>query len=252
VRAILLDLDDTVVPDYSEFLFAVDDTAAALGAPAGMGVAVHAHARALWRDAPQAVYPRSVGLSSWEALWAPFSGPDARERELRAWSAGFRAAAWRAALADHDVADDHLAQVLATAYPVHRLARCRPYADAVPALQNLRPHLRVAMVTNGIDDHQRTKLETAGLCNYVDVFVSSSAVGVCKPDARIFAAALERVGCAPADAVMVGDNPIRDVAGAQAAGIRAVWIDRDGGDDQGVKPDARITDLAGLAALGWW
>ena len=51
---------------------------------------------------------------------------------------------------------------------------------------------------------------------------------------------------------MIGDNPVRDVAGAQAAGLRAVWVDRDGGDDHGVRPEARVTDLGGLAALGWW
>ena len=51
VRAILLDLDDTLVPDHTAFLAAVDDTAAALGAPAGMSAAVRTRARRRWREA---------------------------------------------------------------------------------------------------------------------------------------------------------------------------------------------------------
>ena len=82
--------------------------------------------------------------------------------------------------------------------------------------------------------------------------VSSGGVGALKPDPRIFRFALERVSGRAADAVMVGDNPARDIAGAQRAGIRGVWVDRDGGDDHGVVPDARVSDLGGLAALGWW
>jgi putative hydrolase of the HAD superfamily len=51
---------------------------------------------------------------------------------------------------------------------------------------------------------------------------------------------------------MVGDNPLRDIAGAQQAGLRGVWIDRNGGDTRGVVPDARIRELGELARLGWW
>ena len=77
-------------------------------------------------------------------------------------------------------------------------------------------------------------------------------MGASKPDPAIFRAALEAVGCGPDDAVMVGDNPLRDIAGAQQAGLRGVWIDRDGGEARGVVPDATIRELAELAGLGWW
>ena len=72
------------------------------------------------------------------------------------------------------------------------------------------------------------------------------------PTRRIFRAALDAVACDAGDAAMVGDNPLRDIAGAQQAGLRGVWIDRDGGDSRGVVPDARIRELGGLATLGWW
>jgi 2-haloalkanoic acid dehalogenase type II len=185
-------------------------------------------------------------ISSWEALWAPFS-PD-----QHAWAEGFRLGAWREALADHGVADTALAGRLAGSYGEHRLARCRPYPEAVAALEGLRGRVPLGVVTNGMEGHQRAKLDAAGLTGLFDAVVTSAAVGASKPDPRIFHAALERLGCRPAEAVMVGDNPLRDVAGAQQAGLRGVWIDRDGGDPRGVVPDARITNLGGLATLGWW
>ena len=50
-------------------------------------------------------------------------------------------------------------------------------------------------------------------------------VGLVKPDPRIFHLALGRLGIAPEQAVMVGDSPSADVAGARAAGARAALLD---------------------------
>jgi putative hydrolase of the HAD superfamily len=185
-------------------------------------------------------------MSSWEALWAPFPA------DAQAWAESYRLDAWRDALADHDVDDAELAAGLAAAYREHRLARCRPYPETVATLDALQGRVRLAVVTNGMDDHQLTKLDACGLTGRFDAIVTSQAVAASKPDPRIFRAALQRLDCPASAAVMVGDNPLRDVAGAQQAGLRAVWVDRDGGDPRGVVPDARITDLGGLAALGWW
>lgn len=246
MRVILLDLDDTLVPDVSDFLVAVDDTAAALGAPAGMSVAVRARARQRWREAAAETRIRMTDISSWESLWAPFPV------DLRPWAAGHRFGVWREALIDCGADEPDLARQLAEAYPERRLGRCAPYPEVVGVLEDLGGIARLGVVTNGMEEHQRAKLDAAGLTGLFDVVVSSSAVGASKPDPRIFQFALECVSGRPADAVMVGDNPTRDVAGAQQAGIRGVWVDRDGGDDHGVVPDARVSDLGGLATLGWW
>jgi len=245
MRAVLFDLDETLVPDYGAFLAAVDAVAAALGAPAGMGRALHDRARPRWGQAPAATN-HMWDMSSWEALWAPFPA------ETDAWADAYRLEAWREALADHDVDDPELAGRLAAGYREHRVALCRPFPDTVAALDALVGRVRLAVVTNGMDDHQLAKLDASGLTGRFDAIVTSQAAAASKPDPRIFRAALEQLGCRAEAAVMVGDNPLRDVAGAQQAGLRGVWVDRDGGDPRGVVPDARIADLAGLAALGWW
>lgn len=247
MTAVLFDLDETLLPDYGGFLAAVDDCAAALGAPAGMGRALHDRARPRWGQAPDAAVAGMRDMSSWEALWAPFpAGMDA-------WAEAFRAAAWSEALADHGVDDPALAARLAAAYREHRSARCRPFPDTVAALERLRAGgVTLAVVTNGPERHQRAKLAAAGLTGMFAAVVTSEAAAASKPDPRIFRTALAAIGCDPAEAVMVGDHPLRDVAGAQQSGLRGVWVDRGGGDPRGVVPDARIDDLGGLQALGWW
>jgi HAD superfamily hydrolase (TIGR01549 family) len=210
MRAILLDLDDTLVPDHSDFLAAVDDTAAAVGAPAGMSAAVRVRAQQRWQGAAAETRLRMTDISSWESLWAPFPA------DLRSWADGHRLDVWRAALRDCGVDDIGLARRLSESYRECRLERCSPYPEVVGVLENLRGFARLGVVTNGVEEHQRAKLAAAGLTDHFDVVVSSSVVGASKPDPRIFRFALERLGGRAADAVMVGDNPARDIAGGPA------------------------------------
>ena len=120
------------------------------------------------------------------------------------------------------------------------------FEDALPALEELRAaRLNIGLVSNGIRDltefvaHHRLD---------VDAIVDSRSHGRVKPHPTIFQAALELLGVAAAEAVMVGDSLEEDVEGARALGMRAILIDR-----EGRHPDfePRLTDLYGLrAALG--
>jgi hypothetical protein len=65
----------------------------------------------------------------------------------------------------------------------------------------------------------------AGPGAVADAMIDSFHVGVEKPDPRIFELALETVGGLPEASVHVGDSVVYDVAGAAAAGIRAVHFD---------------------------
>lgn len=61
---------------------------------------------------------------------------------------------------------------------------------------------------------------------FVTVRLWSCAEGVAKPDRTIFARACARLGCAPAQLMVVGDSLEADVAGAIDAGCHGVWMDR--------------------------
>ncbi|MCI4346501.1 MAG: HAD-IA family hydrolase [Thermoplasmata archaeon] len=81
---------------------------------------------------------------------------------------------------------------------------------------------------------------------FVTVTYSQEA-GAEKPARAIFELALRRAGCAPERAAMVGDSWEADVLGAWAAGLNAVWVDRDGHHPERAGPMVR--DLAGILPL---
>jgi putative hydrolase of the HAD superfamily len=88
--------------------------------------------------------------------------------------------------------------------------------------------LKIGLVTNNTVEEQMGKLKRCELAQHFDVLAISEAEGIAKPDARIFSLALERLGCTADEAIMVGDSWAADVEGAQAAGLRAIWLNRYG------------------------
>jgi putative hydrolase of the HAD superfamily len=119
----------------------------------------------------------------------------------------------------------------------------REVDGAVDLLRAVRAEgMTVVIVTNNIVSEQRKKLDRLGLSSLIDALVTSEEVGTQKPDPRIFAEALLRVGATPADAVMLGDAWIADVTGALASGIRPVWLNHKGI----TSPDPTVTELRAL------
>jgi putative hydrolase of the HAD superfamily len=109
--------------------------------------------------------------------------------------------------------------------------RFEAFPDAAPALRDLRElGLRIVVVSNW-DCSLPEVLARIGLDAAVDAVVTSAMVGAPKPDRRIFDAALAAAGCAPHEALHVGDSAEHDLAGALAAGIPALLLDRSGGGD---------------------
>jgi putative hydrolase of the HAD superfamily len=132
------------------------------------------------------------------------------------------------------------------------------YPDAAPALRELRARGIVLVVASNWDSSLPQVLEQAGLAALVDGVVPSAIAGADKPAAAVFEAALALAGCTAERAVHVGDSPLNDVAGAAAAGIRAVLLERGGerpdrdpvdGAAMGARPAARIASLAELPGV---
>jgi putative hydrolase of the HAD superfamily len=209
-----------------------------------------ARARQVWRAAPTYPYCERIGISSWEGLWCRFEGEAGEVPALRRWAPEYRREAWRRALADHGVVDDALAEELAERFGVERRARHETFPDAEPALGALAGRCSLALVTNGASCLQREKLEASGLADRFAAVIVSGEVGAGKPDRAVFEAALRAVDAQPGDAVMVGDNLSKDVDGAIAAGLRAVWVNRGGQPPPGDRPDLlAIGDLGELPEL---
>ncbi|WP_427893268.1 HAD family hydrolase [Kribbella sp. GL6] len=93
---------------------------------------------------------------------------------------------------------------------------------------------RVAVVTNGDPAQQDLKLEYTQIDKAVDYACVSGAVGVRKPDRRIFELAAAGAGARLDGGWMVGDHPAYDIAGGIAAGLRTIRVGTHNGTDMPV------------------
>ncbi|HKC13861.1 MAG TPA: HAD-IA family hydrolase, partial [Vicinamibacteria bacterium] len=93
-------------------------------------------------------------------------------------------------------------------------------------------------------------VKAARLDGFFETLLSVDAVGVYKPDPRVYGMAIQHFQAAPSDLAFVSANAW-DIAGASAFGLRAFWVNRTGqqGENLPGAPEARIPSLAGLPQL---
>jgi putative hydrolase of the HAD superfamily len=125
--------------------------------------------------------------------------------------------------------------------------RFEAQADAAGALAALRAGGVKLVAASNWDCSLPEVLAEAGLAPLLDGVVDSATVGAAKPSPALFEAGLAVAGARPEEAVHVGDSPEQDVAGAHAAGVRAVLLDRAGGGGGALAPTIRT--LAELPSL---
>ena len=100
----------------------------------------------------------------------------------------------------------------------------RRFPDAAQTLQALSDRgYRLGVVANQ-SPGAAARLDGWGLGRYFSVVAASAELGIAKPDKRIFLYALESAGCAPENAVMVGDRLDNDIRPAKELGMRTVRI----------------------------
>jgi putative hydrolase of the HAD superfamily len=125
--------------------------------------------------------------------------------------------------------------------------RFTPFPEVPGVLAQLRERGCALAVVSNWDVSLHDVLDQTGLRALVDAVVVSAEIGAAKPDPEPFRRALAALGVAPEHALHAGDEPDEDVAGARAAGVTPVLVDRAGGAQaDGV---AVIASLEGLLAL---
>lgn len=232
-EALFFDLDETLLDGASAVQRAVIETCQQLAA-ANPNL-----------DAHRLV---DANASEWQRYW-----PEVEQQ----WALGLvpdeavGQEAWRRTLAACRCTDEALVH---TARQTHQqLARAgfRLFDDARELLAGLKNDLPLAVITNGAADAQREKLRVLGIEQRFDAVVISGEVRMAKPDASVFHLALDALGVPAGNAWHIGDSLSHDVAGARAAGLTAVWLNRgdrtmSAGD---IRPDREIRSLGELTPL---
>ncbi|MDO8616870.1 MAG: HAD family hydrolase [Dehalococcoidia bacterium] len=230
-KAILIDLDDTIVDDGGS----VD---------------------ACWREVCAEAEARIAGLDA-GALRAAIE----RARDWF-WSDPERHRSGRQNLRDatrqnveralgalgYDRPD--VAAEIANRYRDLREERVGLFPGAIETLERLRSRgIRLGMVTNGAGPAQRAKVRRFGLEPHFDHILIEGEYGIGKPQLEVYEAVLRELGAEPARAWSVGDNLEWDVGAPQRLGVYGVWVDGAGAglpDGSPVKPDRIIRALPGL------
>lgn len=208
VQALLLDVDDTIV-DTQQAMVEAGTYAAATIWPHRAGDDHRAMAQRYYDD-PERWFPRyASGDVDFDVM---------RARRLAEVATAFGLEVPGDA---HRSFDDAYA-------PAFRSAQ-RLFPDVVDLLASAeRFGLPVALLTNSASAPTRVKLEALDLVERFDVVVTTDTLGFGKPDARVYLEACRLLDAPPGRVVCIGDSLEWDVLGAEAAGLRAIWLDRGG------------------------
>ncbi len=112
-------------------------------------------------------------------------------------------------------------------------------------LDYLLPKYPMVIVTNGFDEIQSMKLSSSGIEHYFKDVVTSARAGYKKPAKEIFEFALRENKITADEAIMIGDNLLTDIAGAQNAMVDTVFFNPNRIEHQSTV-DYEIASLAEL------
>lgn len=211
-RAILFDLDDTILSAYSQPELAwraITGTFEALLAPLSPEAAAReilAYADVYWADEHRA---RERRLELFRARREVVEGAFRRIADAGGPRLGADAA--------HTIADR---------FSAYREEQMYVFPGAPETIDELKARgVRLALVTNGAAATQRAKIERFDLARRFDHIQIDGEVGFGKPEERAYWHALDALDVAPKETWMVGDNLEWEVAAPQRIGIFAIWHD---------------------------
>jgi putative hydrolase of the HAD superfamily len=228
ISGLLLDVDDTLMDTRAAMVAAGTAAVAELWPDAG--AQVHHDAAVHFQGDPQGFFHR-------------FTSGELGFAQMR-----------RARVADlleffSLAATEDVSRRFEDAYAPAFCANVRLFDDVLPLVGAARTvGIPVGLLTNSSSAYTQLKLQITGLTGVFAVVVTRDTLGFGKPDARAFHNACALLGSVPAQTVYVGDDIEIDAIAAQAAGLRALWLQRDDCDTQGI-PAARAHGIPVVTSL---
>ncbi|KAI9134716.1 HAD family hydrolase [Acaryochloris sp. CCMEE 5410] len=99
-----------------------------------------------------------------------------------------------------------------------------PRSGVIEAITHLSPHYKLGLISNGKSPFQERNFTALGIAPLFKSVIVSQAVGLRKPDPKIFLLGCQELGVSPQQAIYVGDNPIADINGAINAGLHTIFV----------------------------
>lgn len=113
-------------------------------------------------------------------------------------------------------------------------------------LISLSKKYKIALISDAQWVFSEPEMSKLGLAELFKVKILSSRFGYKKPDARLFHAAMEKLGVLSGDSVYIGDNPNKDLLGAKKAGLKCILFQTECRDYNGFQPDTCFADYSEL------
>ena len=131
------------------------------------------------------------------------------------------------------------------------ILKSESYSGVDSLLASLRTKFRVSLVTNGLKEVQRPRLEKLNLTKYFDSIVVSDEIGVAKPDQKFFDHTFRSIDNPPpkSEVLIIGDNPISDIQGGQDYGIRTCWVSNGRSNISSPNSDFTVKEVGELRSL---
>jgi putative hydrolase of the HAD superfamily len=177
-----------------------------------------------------------------DQMWSEYRRGSLPKEELRVGR-------FSRALLKHGVNDSRIAENYSQAY----IALCphltQLFPNTIETLSELKNRgKKLHIITNGFSEVQFLKLKKSGLEPFFDVVLCSDAIGISKPDKRIFIEALDRAGAKADESFMIGDHLETDVLGANAVGLTGILFDPKN-EYKNMNSVIKIADLAELSMM---
>lgn len=232
IRAVLFDLDDTLIFAYAN------------PAPAWRAVAEEFSEEI--GDAPLDTIAQALADST-----TVFLSDDENRRRWRLEAVATRRAVVRDALVNAGFPHlGDLAPEIGDRYAAYREENMYLYPDAIAVIDAFRARgMKLGLVTNGATEVQNWKIDQFDLRERFDHFQVEEEAGFGKPDGRAYVESLAALDVDPADAIMIGDDLVWDVLAPKRLGMKGVWCNRFGlqlPPEVEAEPDRIITRLSEL------
>lgn len=113
----------------------------------------------------------------------------------------------------------------------------------IEILEYLKEKYILHIITNGFEEVQNLKLEKSGIKKYFKEIITSEAVGVKKPNVKVFEYAFLKANTSSQESIMIGDSYEADVEGGIKAGMLAVYFNPEKKQENGVLSIKSLIEL---------